>query len=64
MEHVEKHSNLIPTRLDQSRSNRKGTLEDEVIVLVELRWQNTNTFRSTRIYFASESRGVQNLDEK
>lgn len=25
---------------------QKITLQDEVIVLVELKWQNTNTFRS------------------
>lgn len=50
-EHVEKYSNAIATRLDQSCS-----LEDEVIVLVELRWQNSDTSGSTRTYLPLKSR--------
>lgn len=34
---------------------QKGTLEDEVIVLVELRWQNTDTSGSTRMYLGLKS---------
>lgn len=34
----------------------KGTLEDEVIVLIELRWQSTDTSGSTRTYLVLKSR--------
>lgn len=34
----------------------RGTLEDEVIVFAELRWQNTDTSGSTHTYLALKSR--------
>lgn len=45
-EHMEKCSNLIPTLLNQNRASRKKHLQDEVIGLVQLKWQSTNTSRS------------------
>lgn len=33
--------------VEPKQGEQKRTLQDEVIVLVELKWQNTNTFRST-----------------
>lgn len=33
--------------IEAKQKELKRTLQDEVIVLVERKWQNTNTFRST-----------------